>query len=284
MTTNTVRRSAMRSRRVAAAVLVTVLALSASALAATDRRTVVHRRSSSTPSGARMPIGNLPGWRQVFRDDFNGSHLASRWFTYSGEPGGGAGGWWSPSHAVVADGMLKLKTYRDPAACTNAAICPSFNDEVSGVVQSRFAQTYGKYLIRVRTTPVPNVEFVALLWPDTPVWPPETDFAEEGGESHMRTIGATLHWAPNDQNAQNDVRANESRWHTLGVQWSPGKVVYTIDGRAWGSQVTPAVSSIPMRVAVQAQTDCQGQSCPAAWRDHEPDVDIDWVVAYAPSG
>ena len=36
-----------------------------------------------------MPTGNITGWREVFFDDFNGSHLdASKWRAYTGQPGG----------------------------------------------------------------------------------------------------------------------------------------------------------------------------------------------------
>src|SRR6266705_2400712 len=42
------------------------------------------------PSGKPMPVGNIPGWRQVFADDFNGTTLnTSNWYPYSGQPGGG---------------------------------------------------------------------------------------------------------------------------------------------------------------------------------------------------
>jgi len=276
----------MRGRLTACVTVVASLGATV-AFAASDVGATQRRSTSRTPSGQAIPVGNLAGWKQVFRDDFGGTRLSSKWFSYSGEPGGNGGGWWDPSHAVIHAGMLVLKTYRDPVRCTNASICSLFNDEVSGVVQSESSQLYGKYLIRVRTTPVRNVFFVALLFPLAHVWPPETDFAEEGGISHLTTIGATLQEAPNDRTAQNDVRANAARWHTLGVEWSPGKVVYTIDGRAWATEVTPAVSSIPMRIVLQSQTDCQavsGQTCPDPWRAKEPDVDVDWVVAYSRAG
>ena len=53
-------------------------------------------------------------WRRVFYDDFRHGLQPSRWGTYAGEPGGDPEGWWSPSHAVVAHGVLNLETYRDP--------------------------------------------------------------------------------------------------------------------------------------------------------------------------
>jgi hypothetical protein len=34
--------------------------------------------SPDWPSGAPMPVGDVPGWHQVFRDDFLGSSLNRR--------------------------------------------------------------------------------------------------------------------------------------------------------------------------------------------------------------
>ena len=61
-------------------------------------------RCATSPSGQAMPIGDIPGWHQVFADDFNGTTLnTSNWGPYSGQPGGDTAGWWSPSHVVVGN-------------------------------------------------------------------------------------------------------------------------------------------------------------------------------------
>jgi hypothetical protein len=65
--------------------------------------------------------------------------------------------------------------------------------------------------------------------------------------------------------------------------WSPGEVRYTIDGRVWATEMNPNVSAVPMNLVLQSQTDCQAvaaQTCTAPWDATEPNVDIDWVVAY----
>ena len=236
------------------------------------------------PSGVAMPVGNLRGWKQVFKDDFTGKAPDPRWQAYSGAVGGATGGWWATSHVVVGGGELVLKTYRDPAACTDPASCPLFNDEVSGGVKSKFTQTYGKFLIRVRTRPVADVSFSALLWPKSNVSPPETDFALEGGAPHLTTIGAMLKFGAPLTVVPDSVKARPAKWHTLGVVWSPGKLRYTIDGHVWATEVNANVSTVPMNIVLQSQTDCQSvtmQTCKAPWASNEPSVDIAWVVAYA---
>ena len=61
-----------------------------------------------------MPVGNIPGWRQVFTDDFNGRTLdSSKWRLYWGKPGGDPAGWFDPRHVAVSHGMLVISAYRD---------------------------------------------------------------------------------------------------------------------------------------------------------------------------
>jgi beta-glucanase (GH16 family) len=79
------------------------------------------------------------------------------------------------------------------------------------------------------------------------------------------------------------VTANAAQWHTLGVIWSPGEVQYTIDGSVWATESNPNVSTVPMNIVLQSQTDCEavtGQTCSVPWAATEPNVDVDWIVAY----
>ena len=229
---------------------------------------------------AALGVGasSRPGWRRVFFDDFNHGLRTSRWGVYSGQPGGDPGGWWAPSHAVVTHGMLHLETYRDPR----------YHDRwVSAGVSSAPAlrQTYGKYEVRVRIDRGRGVSFVALLWPVHDVWPPEIDFAESGGETSARNqMTATLHYGADDSQLQKTVNVDLTRWHTLGVEWLPGKLVYTIDGRAWATMTTAAVPHQPMEMDLQTQAGTCGVSyapCPNAATPAHVDAQIKWVAAYA---
>lgn len=272
-----------RSSIVAVLCASALLAASAVATTASGAPQFKHRVSRG-PSGVPMPVGNLPGWKQVFKDDFTGTKLDSKWKAYNGVVGGGRGGWWATSHAVVHSHELVLETYSDPASCPNEASCSLFNDEVSGGVKSKFAETYGKFLIRVRTTPVADVSFLAILWPVSDIAPPETDFAVEGGPLNLTTIGALLKYGSGPTIVPDNLTANAAQWHTLGVVWSPGEVQYTIDGHVWATEVNPNISAVPMNIVLQSETDCQavaGQTCTVPWAAKEPNVDVAWVVAYA---
>jgi hypothetical protein len=230
-----------------------------------------------------MPVGNQPGWKQVLADNFTGTTLDSKWQKYNGIVGGDQGGWWSRSHAVVQGGELILKTYSDTANCTDLAICPLFNNEVSGGVKSKLSATYGKFLVRVKTTPVADDTFLALLYPTSDIAPPETDFIVDGGPMHLTSIGAMLKYGTPPTVVPDSLTANAATWHTLGLVWSPGELQYTIDGSVWATESNPGVSSVPMNLVLQSQTDCQAvamEACSVPWAATEPNVDIDWVVAY----
>jgi hypothetical protein len=249
--------------------LLGAFAATATAGSPKHKHPVVH-----SPSGVAMPVGNQSGWKQVLADNFNGTTLDSKWQKYNGVVGGNLGGWWARSHTVVSGGELILKTYSDPPNCTNAAICPLFNNEVSGGIKSKLSLTYGKILVRVRTTPVADDTFLALLYPTSDIAPPEDDFVVDGGPANLTTIGAFL---------TDSLTANAAQWHTLGVIWSPGEVQYTIDGNVWATESNPNVSNVPMNIVLQSQTDCEaapGLTCTVPWAATEPNVDVDWVVAY----
>ncbi len=188
-----------------------------------------------------MPIGDIAGWHQVFADDFNGTTLnTSHWGAYSGQPGGDPAGWWDPSHVIVSGGLLTLKGYQDAAAKSGVFVTGGIG------MNGTYAQTYGKYLVRMRVDKGDGISAIALLWPQANVWPPEVDFFEDGGGGR-RGMSATLHCGPNGNDncrVQKGLSGYDfSQWHTVGVEWTAGKLVYTIDGTAWATVTGSRVPS-----------------------------------------
>ena len=217
-------------------------------------------------------------WKPVFFDDFSQGLKDSNWGRYSGQPGGDPGGWWAPSHVVVRNGILRLQTYRDPRFG---------NRWVSGGLSSARAlrRTYGKYEVRFRMDAGRGVAGILLLWPTRDHWPPEIDFAENGGErASRRVMTATLHYGDDDRQIQRSVRADFTRWHTMGVQWTRGRLVYTLDGRTWGTVRSPHVPNEPMELDIQTQAGTCGDRyapCPDGSTPERVDLEVDWVRAYA---
>jgi beta-glucanase (GH16 family) len=223
-----------------------------------------------------------PRWQLVFSDDFNGPLDPARWGEYSGQPGGDPGGWWDPSHVVVRRGALELRTYRDAR----------FGGRwVSGGVSSANAvrQTYGRYVVRFRMDHGRGVAGILLLWPVSEHWPPEIDFAETGGTARRGRgeAAATLHHGPTNEQVQRSVRVDLTRWHTMGVEWTPDRLGYTLDGRVWATVRHRAVPREPMELDLQTQAGTCGDRyapCPDATTPARVTMHVDWVRIYAYRG
>lgn len=282
-------------RAMAGAIVVGVLLAGGAALAgaSTDRQqaTVPTGTSTAPTSGsttptapALVPTGPLPvasrlsTWRLVFFDDFTAGLQPSLWGQYSGQPGGDPGGFWAPSHVVVNQAGLNLETYRDPA----------FGGRwVSGGVSSAPAlkQTYGKYEIRLRVGRGRGIQFAALLWPVADQWPPEIDFGELGGATNNRnSIAVALHYGPQDTQIQAGLKVNLTRWHTVGIEWLPGRLNFTMDGRRWAVIRNRNVPRQPMELDLQTQAGTCDQPwapCPNSQTPGYVDAQIRWVAAYS---
>jgi beta-glucanase (GH16 family) len=254
------------------------------------RLTRIAHASAATPdpSGVPIPTGNIPGWREVFHDDFTEANMASnwQWSAYWGQPGGDPGGFWDPNHAVISNGELSLKGYKDDSNVIYGE--PPGAYETAGVSSSpSFAQTYGKYLVRFRMDQGQGNAGVLLLWPANGSWPPEIDFSEDNGATPRSTTYATLHYGANNSTIGKSTAVNLTQWHTLGVEWTKGRLVYTLDGKNWATVSNKNVPNIPMVLTMQTQAWACGTStweqCPNANTPAEVDMQIDWVVAYAQS-
>ena len=217
-------------------------------------------------------------WQRVLYDNFSQGLSPARWARYSGQPGGDPGGLWSPSHVVVRNGLLNLETYRDPHY---------HNRWVSGGLSDApgLKQRYGKYEVRFRVDRGHGVAFVALLWPSDNRWPPEIDFAENGGEFNGRNhVSATLHYGSADHQHQTTLPGNFTNWHTLGVQWTPGKIQYFVDGRVWATMSGRDVPAQRMELDMQTQAGTCGVAyapCPNAATPRYVGAQIAWVSAFS---
>lgn len=228
-------------------------------------------------ASAHQADGPSP-WRLVYFDDFRHGLSPSYWGKYSGQPGGDPGGRWAPSHVVVVHGLLDLPTYRDP----------QFRGRwVSGGLSSALAvrQVYGKYEVRVRMDPGYGVAGAVLLWPASNRWPPEVDLWETGGAHADRDqAAATVHHGAQNTFVQRQIHARFTTWHTVGVEWLPSSLSFTLDGRTFWQVRGDAVPRVPMVLDIQSQagTCADGfNPCPTAHTPSRVDLQVAWVRIYA---
>jgi beta-glucanase (GH16 family) len=227
-------------------------------------------------SGVPMPNGDIPGWHQTFADDFTGGDLNDRWYLYSGQPGGDPLGWWDPSHVAIRNGMLNIAGSREST--------PKGNLYVTGGLSSTksFTQKYGRYAIRFRMDKGYGLAYAMLLWPEDNSWPPEIDILEDNAKNRDMT-SATLHYGTDNSMVHREIKGDFSVWHTAELDWTPGKLVYRIDGNVWTTMTSSHVPNIPMAIAIQTQAWPCGtwEGCPNSGTPPVVNFQIDWVVAYS---
>jgi len=236
--------------------------------------------SSVDPSGQPMPVGDLPGWHQIFTDNFATpvplgsfpSAVASKWTAYSGFADTSGHGVYDPAKVVsIANGVMTLHLHTENGTHYVSAPVPIIPGQ--GTYQG---QIYGRYAIRFRADPVPGYKTAWLLWPDDDQWPEgEIDFPE--GDL-TGTIGAYVHHKgnPHVQEAYS-TDVNYGGWHTAVIEWSPGAVKFILDGTVIGNDTNTAViPDTPMHWVIQTETTPGGPAGTAAGN-----VQIDWVTMYS---
>ena len=225
--------------------------------------------NGSEPSGVAPPGATaLTGYSMSYVNDFSGTSVPAGWYSYDGQPGGDPGALFASSHVVVGGGLLQLNTFQDPAHANQWV--------TGGLCHCGLAQTYGAYFVRSRVTGA-GPTAIELLWPAAKVWPPEIDFNESGGGASGSS--ATVHFGAANHQDQRGLKIDMTQWHTWGVVWSPTAIIYTVDGKVWGTVSVP--SEIPnqaMTLDLQVQTFCaSGWACPTAPQS----MQVDWVAEYS---
>jgi hypothetical protein len=231
-----------------------------------------------------MPSGDLPGWHQVFADNFStpvplGSFpgaVASRWSDYAGTQDTSGQGTYSPDRVVsISGGLMDLYLHTEGGVHLVAAPQPKITPA------DPYGQLYGRYSIRFRATNnMPCYKTAWLLWPDDGVWPGhgEIDFPEADVDG-ADTISAFVHYAgPGGSDAQDGFNTNAKydAWHTATTEWIPGAVKVYLDGSLIGSSNNSP--STAMHWVLQTETDTGGCVPADSTAGH---IQIDWAVAYA---
>ncbi|TAK68834.1 MAG: glycosyl hydrolase family protein [Actinomycetota bacterium] len=229
------------------------------------------------PSSPRPPdivdasptTGDPAGWRTIFYDDFGRNALAPEWGAYSGQPGGNPYGRWEKDNVVVGNGSLVLHSEIAGGRIVTGGV--SLHD---------VAQTYGKWEVRLRVASSADIKWVALLWPLSERWPQdgEINFGEDDG-GNRSAYSAFLHWGDVDTKIQRNMSGVDmTQWHTVGVEWTAGRIDYLLDGQVWTTIDGPNVPTKPMWLALQTEAQRYPSTTTAL-----ADLEVDWVRVYEPA-
>jgi beta-glucanase (GH16 family) len=242
-----------------------------------------------------MPVGDLPGWRQVFAEDFTegdvplggfpGPIYGTRWSEnyVDGTPdtaaqnhpkGERTSGYYPSKVLSVHDGILDMYLHSENGISMGAAPSP----KLGGATQRPYnSQLYGRYSVRFKADALAGYKLAWLLWPDSKQWPEdgEIDFPE--GDL-AKVIYAAFHYVGPDGHHFDVFRPNATytSWHTATTEWSPGRIEFFLDGKSIGvsTQFTPAK---PMHYILQ--TESCSPACPLP--ETSGHVSVDWVAMWA---
>lgn len=239
-------------------------------------------------SGEAMPVGDLPGWQQVFADDFTtpvalGSYpaaVAAKWGRsypdgWHDTTGHGS---YSPSKVVsISGGIMNLDLHTENGVHLVAAPVPT----IPGAEGSRGGLRYGRYAVRFRADVAPGYKTAWLLWPDSGNWPHdgEIDFPEGNLDGPIKAFLHPQDGVSSAPSARFHTGVPYTSWHTAVIERTEGGVTFLLDGRVVGS-VSERVPNTPMHWVLQTETALIGPPPMDATRAN---VQIDWVAVWVPA-
>jgi hypothetical protein len=234
--------------------------------------------------------GDLPGWKQVFEEDFSagdvplggfpGDRYNARWSAgyedgipdTAGQKSGGKSGYYPSKVLSVHDGVLDWYMHFEKGVFMGAAPQPKFPN-VSADPPRANSLLYGRYSVRFMADSLPGFKVAWLLWPDSGDFPGdgEIDFPE--GDLAQIIYGAA-HFPRSGRDAfeKFDSTMPFTSWHVATTEWSPGRVEFILDGQSLGVSTTTTPTK-PMHLVLQSES-CLPK-CPA--RSTKGHVYLDWI-------
>jgi hypothetical protein len=248
----------------------------------------------STPvnqSATAMPKTNLNGWRLLANEDFNtpvsmGNFAAAypSWTAYDGledtsrnmgRASGKAGLYNTAKTATVANSVLDLYVHTENGRPLVAAPTPPLPND-------GWAQKYGRYAVRFKSTAADGYKVAWLLWPAEPYdWSSgEIDFPEAELGSGIGFFSHQVDGDPSvNQFYNDDTGYSMLDWHTAVIEWSPNKLRFLLDGVEVGSTTdSKAIPHVPMFWVLQTETWLSSSPPPTSASGH---VQIDWTAVWA---
>jgi beta-glucanase (GH16 family) len=197
-------------------------------------------------SGGRPPLAG-GGWQRDLHETFSGNRLdKSTWTTCYWWATDGCtiasndeAEWYRPEQVSVRDGALQLEakakqTHRDGKDLSHVSgMVSTGRSGDSPKDHARHAFTYGYVEVRFRTPKGQG------LWPAIWLLPadnrslPEIDMLEQHGDD-TTSVSMTLHTAggrdPEVLRKQVHTADLSQGWHTVGLDWSKGRLRWFLDG------------------------------------------------------
>jgi hypothetical protein len=247
---------------------------------------------AAEPRFDQLPTGDLPGWTQVFRENFDqgdvpvggfpGPAYAAKWSAgyVDGTPDtagqrGSKSGYYPTKVLSVKNGMLDWYLHTENGVSMGAAPTPKIpNSSTNPHRDNSFL--YGRFSVRFKADSLPGFKTAWLLWPDSGIWPRDGELDYPEGDLSTKFYGA-VHKMGNDPYATDvfSSGATSAEWHVATMEWSPGKVEFFLDGRSIGAG-TSKTPNVPMHYILQTEACLFG--CPKP--ETAGHVYLDWIAIW----
>ncbi len=242
----------------------------------------------------------MPAWREVFRDDFDANGAGWRgldrsvWDVHTGAQGGFNGEiqCFRQENVDLRDGTLRLTARPQQVNCDAGR-----RSHTSGSITTEGNRdwTYGRFEVRARFPATDGMWPAIWMMPSSNtygIWPysGELDIVEAIGRQPDHVVG-TAHWAGADGRPRMDngwiVLGDDAiaDWHTYTLEWSPGRLVWEIDGvafhevRGWhpvnGRPEAPFDQPYFLTLSLFVGGEWPGS--PNATTDFPATMEVDWV-------
>jgi Bacterial Ig domain/Glycosyl hydrolases family 16 len=269
--------------------------------------------SAADASGQTMPVGDVPGWHQVFADNFAGDNVPvgsfsgcswpalvpitqlncaglaaypsveANWFAYPDRwPDTTHHGTYYPSKVIsIQNGMMNLNLHTEAISGTTYHMVSAPVPKIPGGLSGLGGLLHGRYAVRFRADSLRGYKTAWLLWPDSNIWPAngEIDFPEGSLDG---TIYGYMHWMNATSGSQQDAyptAVTYNSWHTATLEWTPSYCRFSLDGNVIGTSYN-LIPATPMHLVLQTETDTNGTTPDNTTAGN---VQIDWAAAYTPT-
>lgn len=234
------------------------------------------RRSSILAAAALVTVAGLPQTAQAQEQDWGSPVLVENFDGTSVDTGK-----WMIYHSptaqtnprtgrasTVSNGVLRLKGGRYGGR------------DLSGGIAGKLAQEYGRWEVRFRSEAGAGYTPVALLWPTAQSEGSdyaEIDFAEI---VDPRRQGGGIFVHSGRSRSQHQLRTDFTRWHTVAVDWLPGRLTFWLDGaKVWDYRGPNVPQGRRMGLALQNDVVCEPR-CRDASTPATVSMYVDWVKIY----
>jgi hypothetical protein len=234
----------------------------------------------------KMPQGDLPGWKQIFAEDFTqdaplGSFLnvySDRWDAYEqGWKDTSGHGIYDPKRTLyAANGQMGMWLRTVDGQALSAAPIPRLHGPGT---DAGLGLRYGRYSVRFRADPVDGFRTAWLLWPDSNVWPDDGEINFPEGELNDQIQGFAHFTLPQGSFPSQDILetgVGYADWHIATVEWSPGMVRFLLDGK----ELMVSTKHVPhkaMHYVMQTETNFGPNPPHPSVQTH---VKVDWISVH----